>query len=124
ADDLLELPPLVLRQRSCFLDLHLVTDPSCVLRVVCLVLLRAANVLLVHRVQHSLLDGDDDRLLHLVAHDCPDARLSISTVCIFHGVSPDAQALSAISRSRRMVLMRAICLRVSPSRDTFSSCPV
>src|SRR3954470_6776828 len=75
-DDLDQPPPLVLRQRARLDDAHGVADLRRVLLVVGLQPLRARHHLAVDGVRHATLDRDHHRLLHLVTHHEPGARLA------------------------------------------------
>src|SRR4051794_20727318 len=66
-EDLDQPPPLGGRRRPGLHDLHAVTDAGDVLLVVHLELVRPADDLAVEGVLHTVLDLDDDGLLHLVA---------------------------------------------------------
>src|SRR3954451_13471457 len=66
--DLDQPPPLGGRRRPGLHDLHPVTDARDVLLVVRLQLAGAPDDLAVEAVLHTVLDLDDDGLLHLVAH--------------------------------------------------------
>src|SRR5512139_624679 len=66
-EDLDDAPALGGRQRTGLHDQDPVADAALVLLVVRLELAGAPHDLAVQRVLHSVLDGDDDGLLHLVA---------------------------------------------------------
>src|SRR5689334_17141776 len=72
-------PPLGGRQRSGLHDLHAVADAGNVLLVVRLELARAPDDLAVEAVLHTVLDLDDDGLLHLVADHEALADLAVAT---------------------------------------------
>jgi hypothetical protein len=70
-------PPLRRRERPRLLDEDRVARMGVVLLVVGLELRRQADDQLVDRVAGEALDGHDDRLVHLVAHDAADLRLAL-----------------------------------------------
>src|SRR5580765_5367411 len=74
-DDFHEPPALVLRDRARLHEAHEVADLALVLLVVDLELAPPANVTAVRRVLHQALDGNDDGLLHAVAHHPADPDL-------------------------------------------------
>src|SRR3954469_22878835 len=67
-------PALRCRQRPGLHQEHAVTDAGGVVLVVRLELVGAPDRLAVERVLDPVLDGDDDRLVHLVADDEPLPR--------------------------------------------------
>src|SRR4051812_41529613 len=68
-EDLDDAPALAGTQRPGLHEEDAVADAAGVLLVVSLELVGAAQRLLVARVLNPVLDGDDDGLVHLVAHD-------------------------------------------------------
>src|SRR4051812_50112138 len=72
-------PPLGGRRRPGLHDLHAVTDAGDVVLVVGLQLARAADDLAVEAVLHTVLDLDDDGLLHLVADHEALTDLAVAT---------------------------------------------
>src|SRR5919205_764520 len=75
-EDLDHAPPLVLRQRPGLHDAHAVPGLRRVVLAVRLHALGARDHLAVQRVREATLDRHHDRLLHLVAHHDPNARLA------------------------------------------------
>src|SRR3954467_4617152 len=75
-DDFDHAPPLVLRQGPGLHDADGVARLGLVLLVVRFELLGAADHLAVHRMLDSAFDGDNDRLLHFVAHNSANPRLT------------------------------------------------
>ena len=110
-----ETPALRRRERPRLLDEDGVADVGVVLLVVGLELRRQADDPLVDRVAGEALDGHDDRLVHLVAHDAADLRLALG----LHGVGCSGccchrrpYAVFPSLRSRWTVRIRAIVRRV------------
>src|SRR5688500_10561612 len=77
-DDLDEAPALRRRQRARLLDEDGVAGPRLVVLVVGLELGAQADDALIERVALQALDGDDDRLVHLVADDASDLLLALA----------------------------------------------
>src|SRR3954447_16595420 len=108
-------PALQLRDRLALLDPHHVARLELVVLVVRVVVLGAADRLLVDRVGEAAIDAHHHRLGLLVAHDHAlkgTFRHNKASYFFF------ARVCAA------MVLMRAISRRASRSREVFSSCPV
>src|SRR5271157_1545789 len=82
-DDLHQPPALFPAERPGLHHAHRVPDPALVLLVVRLDLLRPSQVLLVQPVELALVDLDDDRLLHLVAHHAALEDL-LNLLLLFH----------------------------------------
>src|SRR5687768_16105498 len=95
----------MLRDRARFLDPYEVPQARCVVLIVALPALRAAQCPPVDWMLSPVLDEDDHRLLHLGTDDPPDPGLSICPHWRYSSTSATS------SRSRIRVLMRAICRR-------------
>src|SRR6478735_8411718 len=111
-EDLDDAPALRRGQRPGLHEEDAVADAGAVLLVVSLQLVRAANDLAVHRVLETVLDGDDDGLVHLVADDETFAGLAEPALVLFghvlviltcgaHATSP--LVVMPSSRSRMVV---------------------
>src|SRR5690242_13984186 len=83
-EDLDDAPALGGGQRPGLHEEDTVTDAGGVLLVVRLELAGAAQGLLVQRVLHAVLDGDDDGLVHLVADDEALTGLAEAPVVLGH----------------------------------------
>src|SRR5271170_7863673 len=78
--DLGHAPPLGGRERPGLHQQYTVANAALVLRVVCHVLLGTAQDLAVLGVLDAVLNGDDDGLVHLVAHHVALADLAVPAV--------------------------------------------
>src|SRR5947199_9902135 len=108
-------PALQLRDRLALLDPHHVARLELVVLIVRVIVLRAADRLLVDRMGEAAIDPHHNRLGLLVADDHALKRTfrHLRTSYFFF-----ARACAAT------VLMRAISRRASRSREVFSNCPV
>src|ERR1700733_9978177 len=79
-EDLGNPPPLGGGQRPGLHQEDTVADAALVLLVVCLVLLGTAHDFAVLGVLHAVFDGDDDGLVHLVAHHETLAGLPVTAL--------------------------------------------
>src|SRR5262249_42464909 len=113
----LESPTLVTTQRPRLLDSHPVTDFALVRLVVNLVRLSRPHELLVLRVLHLAIDGDDDRLLHLVADDHPFAQFANAAL---RDHRPASFSACGSWRARSTVNTRAKSLRARRNFIGFS----
>src|SRR3954449_6195923 len=107
-------PALQLRDRLALLDPHHVARLELVVLVVRVVVLRAADGLLVDRMGEAAIDAYHNRLGLLVADDHALQRTFGMSVPYFF----------ASRFCAAMVLIRAMSRRASRSREVFSSCPV
>src|SRR5690625_3223391 len=78
-DDLHDAPPLGRRQRPGLHQQDTVADRSTVALVMRLELVRPTNDLAVPGVLVAVLDGHNDRIIHLVADNQPRADLAVPT---------------------------------------------
>src|SRR5258707_12615137 len=92
--DFHQTPALLFGERARLFDAHHVADARAVVLVVRLELIRVLVRPLVNAVALQRLDGNDDRLLHLVADDLPQLLLA------------------AVPALDRLIYRRLICRRV------------
>src|SRR5215475_9705955 len=112
-------PALQFRDRLALLDPHRVARLELVVLVVRVIVLRAADRLLVDRMGEAAIDAHHHRLGLLVADD--DALKGTFR----HELKPPYFLSAVLARvCAAMVLMRAMSRRASLSREVFSSCPV
>src|SRR5580765_5504509 len=112
-----EAPALVLRDRAGLHETDGVAHVTLVLLVVHLEFRPAADVAAVDRMLHQALDGDDDRLLHAIAHHLADSRLSAVARFSFRGhSSPHPLRVRSPARSAGARLRHLRPSRCAPSR--------
>src|SRR5512136_3125989 len=118
---LLDGPALLAAHGLALHDLHQIAHLGRVIRVMCFVLGRLADNLVVQRMALQVFDRHHHGLLHFVAGHATDETLALFP----HFTSPCRcpAASAAISRSRRMVFRRAISRRTAEIRLLSTSWP-